>query len=83
MEVDALKIDLLDKIEHADTGQLKELYGLVINYFNSTQSDEEGDSLSDSQKKILYKSLEQADAGLGTPLRKVNERLRAKYGLNG
>ena len=83
MEEEALKIDLLDKIEHADTAQLKELYGLVINYFNSTQSDEEDDSLSESQKKILYKSLEQADAGLGTPLRQVNERLRAKYGLNG
>jgi len=83
MEEEALKIDLLEKIEHADTVQLKELYGLVINYFNSTQSDEEDDSLSESQKKILYKSLEQADAGLGTPLKQVNERLRAKYGLNG
>ena len=83
MEQEALKIDLLDKIEHADIEQLRGLYGLVINYFNSAQSDEEDDSLSQAQKKILYKSLEQADAGLGTPLKDVNKRLRAKYGLNG
>ncbi|MEO6631418.1 MAG: hypothetical protein ABIN13_06840 [Mucilaginibacter sp.] len=44
---------------------------------------EELDSLTENQKKILYKSLEQADAGLGASLKVINERLRLKYGLNG
>ncbi|SHN19199.1 hypothetical protein [Mucilaginibacter sp. OK098] len=83
MEDTALKIDLHDKIDHADKNQLKELYGLIVNYFNSSESVEEWDLLSESQKKLLNKSLEQADAGLGTPLKEINQRLRAKYGLNG
>jgi hypothetical protein len=83
MENTALKIDLHEKIEHADKNQLKELYGLIINYFNSSESVEEWDLLPESQKKILNKSLEQADAGLGTPLKEVNQKLRAKYGLDG
>lgn len=83
MKAEALKIDLHEKIEHADADQVKELYGLVINYFNSNESIEEEDALTDTQKKLLYKSLEQAKAGLGTPLREINHELRAKYGLNG
>jgi hypothetical protein len=83
MEDTALKIDLHDKIDHADADQVRELYGLIINYFNGTESVEEDNFLSEAQKKILYKSLEQADAGLGTSLKDINNKLRAKYNLNG
>jgi len=83
MEQEALKIDLHEKIDHADPNQVKELYGLIINYFNGNETVEEDYSLSESHKKILYKSLEQADAGLGTPLKEVNKRLRAKFNLDG
>jgi len=83
MEARALKIDLHDKIDHADADQIKELYCLIINYFNGNELVKEENSLSESQKNILYKSLEQADAGLGTPLKDINNKLRAKYNLNG
>jgi len=83
MKEATLKVDLLDKIEHADFNQLKEIYGLVTNYFNSNESIEEWDTLTEPQKKLISKGLEQADAGLGTPLKEVNKRLREKYGLNG
>jgi hypothetical protein len=32
---------------------------------------------------MIEKGLEQSDAGLGTPLTEVNQRLREKYNLNG
>ena len=78
-----IKLDLHDKIEHANFEQLKELYGLITNYFNSRQSDEEWESLSTAQKKKIIHGLEQADAGLGTPLKEVIKGAREKYGLNG
>ncbi|MGZ3874643.1 MAG: hypothetical protein ACXVJD_17115 [Mucilaginibacter sp.] len=83
MEDTELKVDLYNMIDHADKIQLKELYGLVINYFNGGQSVEDWDSLSEYQKQLLDKSIEQADAGLGTPLKEINQRLKAKHGLDG
>ena len=82
MDEAILKIDLHNKIEHADDVQLKELYGLITNYFNGNDAGEEWDTLPDIQKKMISKGLEQADAGLGTPLKDVNKRMRQKYGLN-
>jgi hypothetical protein len=83
MKVAELKIDLLDKIEHADPSQLKELYGLITNYFNSNDDAEEWEAMPEFHKKLIDKGLEQANAGLGSPLKEVNKKLRDKYGLNG
>jgi hypothetical protein len=81
MEATELKIDLIDKIEHADVNQLRELYGLITNYFNSTV--EEWDLLPEYQKKQIMKGLSEADAGLGIPAKEVIQKAREKYGLNG
>jgi hypothetical protein len=81
MEEAALKMDLHDKIEHADLKQLKEIYGLITNYFNSTV--EEWDMLPEYQKQQILKGLEEADAGLGIPAKEVIQKARQKYGLNG
>ena len=42
---------------------------------------EEWDLTPESHRKHIEKGLEQANAGLGTPLKDINKRLRAKYGL--
>lgn len=83
MKEAALKIDLHDKIEHANIDQLKELYGLVTNYFNGNKVIEEWDTLPELQQRLISKGLEQADASLGIPLKELNKRLREKHGLNG
>ncbi|GAB3933002.1 hypothetical protein [Mucilaginibacter myungsuensis] len=41
MKAEAIKIDLHDKINHANPNQLKDLYGLVVNYLNGS-TDEQG-----------------------------------------
>ena len=82
MDETALKTQLIDKIEHADLNQLKEIYGLLINYFNGEQGDD-WYSLSEYQKEKINKSIEQANAGLGTPAKEVIKLTREKYGLNG
>ena len=83
MEASALKHDLIEKIEQADENQLSEIYGLVINYFNSNESVEEWDVMPESHKEAINRGLEQIEAGLGTPFREINNKLRSKYGLNG
>jgi len=84
MEVAEIKHELIDRIEHADADQLKELYGLMLNYFGSQiVIGGEIDELSDYQKEQIAKGLEQADAGLIVPFDEVTKRLREKYGLNG
>jgi len=83
MEEATLKVDLIDKIEHANLKQLKEIYGLLINYFNGNEPVEEWDLLPESHKEAINEGLEQLDAGLGTPFAEVTDRLRKKYGLNG
>jgi hypothetical protein len=83
MEETALKIDLIDKIEHADFKQLKELYGLVTDYFNTQGSDEGSESLPAYKQQQILKGLAQADAGLGTSLDAATRMIRTKYALNG
>jgi hypothetical protein len=74
MEAAELKVDLHEKIEHADAVQLQEIYGLLTNYFNGNESTEEWDSLSEAQKNRTIQSLELEDAGLGESLIEVNKR---------
>ena len=79
-----LKNKLHERIDHADPKQLEQLYGLVWNYFSSQVvigGDE--DELTDVQKKMIAKGLEEADAGLGTSFENVTKRIREKHGLNG
>jgi hypothetical protein len=83
MEEATLKIELIDKIEHADAKQLKEIYGLVTNYFDSQVDIGEWDTLSDYRKERIAKSIEQADAGLYVSAKDVSASMRKKYGLNG
>jgi hypothetical protein len=79
----ALKTDLHDKIEHADPGQLKEIYGLLTNYFNGKESAAEFELLPEWQKEHILQGLKEADAGLGTSFSEVTKSLQQKYGLNG
>jgi hypothetical protein len=78
-----LKTDLHEKIDHANSAQLKELYGLITNYFNGDEQAEDWDKLTQQQQQLINKGLEQADAGLGTPLADVTKMIREKHNLNG
>jgi len=83
MKEAALKTDLIDKIEHADYNQLREIQGLLNNYFNGNADVEKWDSLPEWQKKQIEEGLKEADAGLGATFKEVTKSLREKYGLNG
>ncbi|HTK21493.1 MAG TPA: hypothetical protein VL442_18365 [Mucilaginibacter sp.] len=83
MKTAEIKLDLHHKIDNAGSKQLKEIYGLVLNYLNGNSTTEEWDSLSDAQQKKIIQGLEEANAGLGTPAKDIIKKTREKYGLNG
>ncbi len=83
MKAAEIRSDLLKKIEHMNAAQLKTVYGLMENYFNSTDDTEEWDALTLQQKEKIKKGIAQADAGNTKPLSSVVARLRKKYGLHG
>jgi len=82
MEEAALKLELHDKIEHADSNQLREIYGILTTYFNDQETLGEWDSLTEYQKDRIEKSIEQAHAGLVRPAKDIIREVREKYGLN-
>ncbi|MBS1521005.1 MAG: hypothetical protein JST50_08420 [Bacteroidetes bacterium] len=82
MNTAEIKLDLHNKIDNAGSKQLKEIYGLVLNYLNSNYSVEEEDTLTEAQRASIDEGLAQAEAGLGKPLSEINQRLRKKYGIN-
>jgi predicted transcriptional regulator len=83
MKTAEIKFDLHNKIDNVASKQLKEIYGLVINYLNSNNTVEEWDALTETQKNKIMQGLDQADGGLCTPAKEVLKRAREKYGLNG
>lgn len=83
MEASALKLDLIDKIKHANDTQLRELSGLLTNYFNGQDATEGWDTLPELHQKLILQGIEELDAGLGIPFEEATQKLRDKYGLNG
>lgn len=83
MKTTEIRTDLLKKIDELNASQLKDVYGLVQNYFSSTVDTEEWDLLSPVQRAKINKGVAQANANLGSPLADVMLRIRSKHGLNG
>ncbi len=82
MKTADIRLDLVQKIEKMSGQQLKDIYGLLQNYFNSEDSIEEWDLLTAQQKEKIEIGIRQADAGQTKPINEVTGRLRRKYGLN-
>ncbi len=83
MKADTLRIDLIDKIVHADDRQVQEIYGWIADYFNKKESAQEWEMLPELYQKLITQSLQEADAGLGITFDDATQKLRDKHGLNG
>ena len=83
MKATELRSDLQKKIEAMNAHQLKEVYALFLNYYNSKENTEEWAELPDWQKEKISAGILQANTNMTKPLSEVTARLRKKYGLNG
>ena len=82
MKTDTLRIDLIDKIVHADDSQVEEIYSWIANYFNKKGSEGEWETLPQLYQELVMQGVNDADAGLYTPFDDATQKLREKYGLN-
>ncbi len=83
MKAIEIKSDLFNKIERLNLRQLKEVYGLFQNYFNSNETVEEWNNMSPRLKEKIENGIQEADANIVKPLPEVTARLRRKYGVHG
>lgn len=74
-----IKIDLFRKLDGLKGKNLKEAYGLLINFINSGSSIDEWENLSKEQKDAIQLGLQQLDNGEGKDHGQVMSNLRNKY----
>ncbi len=80
MNTAEIKLDLIRQIESFNAAQLKEIYGLVLNFTN--RSKEEWDDYTPALKHSISKGIDEANAGKLTPLTDVLSSIREKYKLD-
>jgi len=79
MSTAELKLKLFRQIDSLDSHKIKELYGVVMNYFNSQNNEEEWESLSDKEQKGIEEAIRELDSELGINHAEVISKYRKKY----
>ncbi len=81
MKAAELRSDLLKKIETMNLTQLKEFYGVLQNYFNNSDLQEEWTMMTPKQRSKIEKGFPRADAGRVKTQKEISTRLRKKYSV--
>ncbi len=79
MTDEALKQQILKKIDKLDRQDLEEVWGLLTNYLNQTEPEKDWESLSKAQKNGIEGGIRELDEGKGIPHQEVMKTLRKKY----
>lgn len=74
-----IKIDLFRKLDGLKDKNLKEAYGILLNFINSSSHISEWENLSQEQKEAIQLGLKQLDNGEGKNHSQVISNLRNKY----
>ncbi|MBU1371886.1 MAG: hypothetical protein KJ712_05680 [Bacteroidetes bacterium] len=80
MKVLELKQKLIDEIAQFNEQEVIDVYGLILNYFNQQDSEEDWSKLSLAQRKHLENSLKQAENEESIPFNQVLNDVKTKYG---
>ncbi len=79
MSTAELKLKLFRHIDALDGQTTKELYGVIMNFFNAQLGEEEWNSLSKKQQDAINIAIDELDAGQGRNHSKVISNYRKKY----
>lgn len=74
-----IKIDLLRKLDGLKGKNLKEAYGILLNFINSGSNISEWENLSTEQKEAIQIGIQQLDNGEGKDHSQVMSNLRNKF----
>jgi|GEM_PF-4968562 len=78
MTTDQIKILLEKQIGELSPASLKELYGIVVNFFNGKQSLDQWASISSEEKAAIEGGLQQLNKGKRIPRRQAMNMLRKR-----
>ncbi len=79
MKTAELKNSICQKIDQLDEKELNEINGIILNYLNQKDNDEEWNKLTEAQKTGLYKAIESVQKGEGILHEDIMNKYRSKY----
>ena len=79
MNTSELKLKIFRQLDALDEKTLEKAYGMLLNFFNSTDDSSEWNKLSKKQQEGIREGVRQLDQGQGIPRKKVMGKVRKKY----
>lgn len=79
MNAAEIKIDLFRKLDSLKGNDLKEAYGLLLNYINGSNDINEWNDLTNEQKEAIRIGIEQLDNGEGRSHKEVMADFRNRF----
>lgn len=79
MKTTELKNSIYQKINHLDDSELNEINGIILNYLNQKDNEDEWNKLTEIQQKGIYKAIESIQKGEGILHEDLMTKYRSKY----
>lgn len=79
MDTKEMKRQICEQVEQFNDNQVKEVYGLLLNYLNSKNDTRDWNQLTKGQQQGILKGIDELQKGEGIPHKNVMEGARNKY----
>ena len=79
MSTEELKLQIFRQVDALDGSKLKEFYGVMLNYLNSTKDTAEWIGVSTAEKQGIEQAIKEINDGKGIDNEKVMANMKNKY----
>jgi len=79
MSTDELKLQIFRQVDTLDRLKLKEFYGMMLNYLNSTKDTAEWVGISEIEQQGIEEAIVQINEGKGVSNEQVMAKVKNKY----
>jgi hypothetical protein len=79
MSTEELKLQIFRQVDALDASKLKEFYGLMLNYINSSKDITEWLSVTESEKQGIEDAIKELNDGKGITHEQVMTTIKSKY----
>jgi hypothetical protein len=79
MSTEEIKLQIFRQVETLDRSKLKEFYGVMLNYMNSTKDTAEWFGISDIEKQGIEEAIIQIKEGKGISNEHVMAKMKSKH----
>lgn len=79
MSTEELKLQIFRQVDALDASKLKEFYGLMLNYINSSKDTTEWIGVSESDKQGIEEAIKEMNDVKGISHEQVMTTMKSKY----